>query len=268
MTADCAGRTAGVPPAPPETLGEEPSSSQRPQPGRRRVLVVVDVDGVVSPLHGDTAWTDDTEVGDLFGPVVISPALAAHLDALNAIPDVTCMWLTDWTPEMRARMRTFPGSDWPWLERQDRPSASRSWWKFAALHSWLSNLSNRTPRTEFFDSLAWLDDDLDTRTIRAACRRLLRPLISDVFMIAPQPSTGITPAEMVQAGEWIKARVEKGERYRVDQPWRLAPVAPCGCQWDGWHCPHCRSVTDTAGDAWYPFHTLRCHRDPVQRVGS
>lgn len=236
------------------------------------MLVVVDVDGVTSPIHGTTAWTDDVEVGDVFGPVVLSPSLVGHLDGLDDVPGVTCLWMTDWTEEMRARMRIFPGRDWKRLERTDRPEGSRSWWKFAALHRWLTDLSGATPPREFFGSLVWLDDDLATWTLQAACRRLLQPLIPDILMIAPKSDTGLTPAEMVQVGEWIKARVDKQERPRLDEPWRSSPVAPCGCEWDAWHCPHCGRVTNPAGDAWYPFHTLRCHDrgsvTPVERGGS
>lgn len=237
----------------------EQRASRPPSGGLRPVLVVVDVDGVTSPVHGGTAWTDDIEVGDVFGPVVVSPALVAHLDALDTVPGVTCLWLTDWTPKMRARMQLFPGRNWPRLKRGDQPAGSRSWWKFAALHAWLTGLAANLPKEEFFGSLVWLDDDLDTLTIRAACQRLLRPLGLETLLVAPRPGLGVTPAEMVRVGEWVKGRVGEKERHRLDEAWRVSPVAPCGCTWDGWHCPHCGSVADPAGDAWHPAHTLRCH---------
>ena len=44
-----------------------------------------------------------------------------------------------------------------------------------------------------------------------------------------------------------------------DEMWRASPTAPCGCEWDGWHCPHCASVTEHSGDAWEPAHTVGCH---------
>ncbi|MGB3763756.1 MAG: hypothetical protein WA966_11075 [Ornithinimicrobium sp.] len=261
-----------------ETRGEVPaaslSSTCRPVAATltstrprdlRPVLVVLDVDGVTSPVHGATAWTDDVETGDVFGPVVVSPSLVRHLDGLGEVPGVTCLWMTDWTPEMRQRMRTFPGRDWPHLERSDSPTASQSWWKFAALHRWLTETTSSTPQDERFGSLAWLDDDLSPGTFRAACKRLLQPLIPDILLVPPSSATGLTPSEMVEVGEWIKARIEVKERHRLDQPWRRSPVGPCGCSWVGWHCPHCGLVTDTGGDAWHPFHTIRCHRRWVGR---
>lgn len=45
-----------------------------------------------------------------------------------------------------------------------------------------------------------------------------------------------------------------------DDFWRTSPISPCGCDWDGWHCPHCGAVTAHSGDAWEPKHTLSCHR--------
>lgn len=42
-------------------------------------------------------------------------------------------------------------------------------------------------------------------------------------------------------------------------PTRLLAVAPCGCGWDGWACPHCGTQTTQAGDGWEPAHTIRCH---------
>ena len=79
-------------------------------------------------------------------------------------------------------------------------------------------------------------------------------------MVAPRLEVGVTPAEMLQVGEWVKARVETPHRYLLDEPWRTSPVAPCGCTWDGFHCPHCGMVTAPGGDAWSPAHTLACHQ--------
>jgi hypothetical protein len=59
-----------------------------------------------------------------------------------------------------------------------------------------------------------------------------------------------------------------GAHWQADvdehEPWRTSPTAPCGCEWDGYHCPHCGSMTTHGGDAWEPRHTLTCHR-PVRQ---
>ena len=60
-------------------------------PGKRQpaeTAVILDVDGVLSPVHGRTAWHDDVEAGNVFGPVLVSPALCARLERLATLPGV------------------------------------------------------------------------------------------------------------------------------------------------------------------------------------
>ena len=56
--------------------------------------LIVDIDGVVSPVHGETAWGDDTGAGHAFGPIAVSRAMCARLDALAETDDLSCWWLT------------------------------------------------------------------------------------------------------------------------------------------------------------------------------
>ena len=77
-----------------------------PPPGK---ALIVDIDGVVSPVHGRTAWGDDVTAGNVFGPVLVSPGLCARLDDLAQTPGLSCWWLTSWSVKMRAAMRPFPG---------------------------------------------------------------------------------------------------------------------------------------------------------------
>lgn len=200
--------------------------------------------------------------GHLFGPVLVSPALIGHLDAMAELPGVTCLWLTDWSPEMRAAMDPFPGRRWPSLHRENAPAGDRGWWKLAALEAWLSSrvAEDRAVGPEAsFGSVVWLDDDLRPGGRAAACRRRLGALGVEVLLVAPRTELGITPEEMSTVGEWVATRVAKPDRHRIDEPWRSSAVAPCGCGWDGLHCPHCSRVTDHAGDAWSPAHTRPCH---------
>ncbi len=66
--------------------------------------LIVDVDGVISPVHGHTAWGDDVVAGHVFGPVLVSPAMCARLDQIAASPNLLCGWLTSWSVEMRTAM--------------------------------------------------------------------------------------------------------------------------------------------------------------------
>lgn len=228
------------------------------------VVVAVDVDGTLSPIHplAPGPWTDDNVVGNVFGPVQMSPSLARHLDGLAAVPGVHCVWLTSWSADMRSAMREFPGRSWPALTPGLRAPSSRTWWKLIALERWVQRY-NQTADAEArtrIGSVAWLDDDLRHGARRAACQRRFDQLGVDLLMIAPRTAVGVTPLEMVEVGEWVKRRVAKPDRHLLDRPWRTSPVAPCGCAWDGLHCPHCMMVTAPTGDAWHPAHTIRCHR--------
>ena len=227
-----------------------------------RLVLVVDVDGVVSPVRGTTSWGDDVTAGHLFAPVLVSPSLIGHLNAMAAVPGVSCLWLTDWSADMRAAMAPFPGHTWPALHRSDAPAKARGWWKLATLEAWLAarlGESRQVSRDNSLESVVWMDDDLRPGPRAAACRRRLSALGVEALLVAPRAEVGIAPEEMSMVGEWVSARVAKPDRHLVDEPWRVSTVAPCGCSWDGFHCPHCSMVTDHSGDAWSPAHTRSCH---------
>lgn len=133
--------------------------------GSRVVALVMDVDGVVSPVHGTPPWDDGGVVaGWMFGPVLVSAALCERLDAVASLPGVQSLWLTDWSAEMRSSMTPFPGVTWPTLAD---PEAGRllahqhagerwsllPWWKWWALDHWLDNHPDVT-------HLVWCDDHL------------------------------------------------------------------------------------------------------------
>lgn len=122
--------------------------------------MVVDVDGVVSPVHPVAdVWGDEVVAGQLFGPVRVSPTLCRRLDALAALPHVVPLWLTSWPAESRARMDPFPGRDWPAVVEQGAfhdpviDEDRLGWWKWDALREWLQ-------RHREVGSLVWCDDHL------------------------------------------------------------------------------------------------------------
>jgi hypothetical protein len=84
--------------------------------------LILDVDGVISPVHGHTAWGDDTIAGTVLGDDVhVSPTMCERLHRLGNHPGVIPVWLTSWTPAMRATMRTFPGRTWQRTEPAATP---------------------------------------------------------------------------------------------------------------------------------------------------
>ncbi|MFC4785226.1 HAD domain-containing protein [Nocardioides sp. MAHUQ-72] len=160
-----------------------------------RKALIVDVDGVVSPVHGRTAWGDDVTAGNVFGPVLVSPRLCARLDDLAQTPGLSCWWLTSWSIKMRTAMHPFPGRGWPAVaDPAQAPMGGRTWWKLAALETWLDQHAEML-------ALAWCDDDLRGGRPRAVRRRLasrgLEPLL-----LSPRTEVGLTPAHLDQLESW------------------------------------------------------------------
>lgn len=156
--------------------------------------LVVDVDGVVSPVGGHTAWGDDVVAGDVFGPVYTSPTMCARLDRLAEQPGVTCWWLTSWPEQMRTAVAPFPGRAWPAINIEaDLPHASR-WWKLEALRQWLESHDEVT-------SLAWCEDHLSAPRAEVT-RRWLAQLGVEPMLVAPQTSIGLTPHDLAELETW------------------------------------------------------------------
>ena len=164
-------------------------------------VVIVDVDGVVSAVHPEVpAWGDETEVGRVFGPVKVSATLSSRLDALHALPGVECWWLTSWSSEMRAGMRTFPGQTWGVIAEPPAQSVSRGWWKRQALSAWLAGRPD-------VNAVAWCDDHLRGGRPRAVRRVLAEHGVDDVLLLAPLTSVGLTPEHVVRLEGWAASRM-------------------------------------------------------------
>lgn len=184
-----------------------------------RVAMMLDFDGVVSPVRGRTAWGDDVAADDGHPPVLVSPAMCARLDTLAAVPGVGCWWLTSWTPAMRASLRVCCGRDWPAVADPDdsalavidlAPAVVTDWWKWVALGPWLH-------RHREITTLVWCDDDLH-RTheygepladpgpdYRPSIQRALaeRGIVAE--LIAPTSSVGLTPADVHRIEHALRA---------------------------------------------------------------
>lgn len=164
------------------------------------VVVIMDVDGVVSAVHPEApTWGDEVEVGRVFGPVLVSAALTARLSALHAPPQVECWWLTSWTSEMRASMTAFPGRDWGVIAEPDTQSRSRGWWKLSAVVEWLSD----RPEVR---SIAWCDDHLRGGRPRVVRIALAGQGVEDVLLTSPRTDVGLTPDHLAGLERWASVR--------------------------------------------------------------
>jgi hypothetical protein len=165
---------------------------------------IFDVDGVISPVHGHTAWGDDVVAGNVFGPAYTSPGMCARLDDLpRSARTLSCWWLTSWSAEMRARMDPFPGRAWPTIADPWFPSRSRRWWKLEAVEDWLA-------RHQDVDAVAWCDDDLRPPARSAAVRRRLAKHGVAVLLIAPDLAVGLTPSDLDRLTAWANGRPVTG----------------------------------------------------------
>lgn len=223
------------------------------------ILVVVDLDGVVSPVHGATVWGNDVVAGLAFGPVAVSPTVCGYLDKLAAVPGVECAWLTSWSPRARAGLDPFPGREWRTVGEPPM-TGLRGWWKLAALEKDLGARPTAGPNA--VTALVWLDDHLANGARAASVRRRLARFDVQLLLVAPATGSGLTPADLSDVEAFVAQRATPAHRVQLEEAWRTSPLAPCGCGWDGWHCPHCGSVTARSGDAWSPAHTRSCHPSP------
>lgn len=166
-----------------------------------RCLVVVDVDGVVSPVHpaaGHASWGDEVTAGNVYGPVLVSPILCERLDALGERPAVQAAWLTSWSQEMRHAMEPFPGRTWPTIA-DEATVTGRRWWKLTALEAWLDEHPEVT-------SVCWLDDHLRNPARAASVRRRLASRRVDVLVVAPDSPVGLTPGDLHLVEAWVGSR--------------------------------------------------------------
>jgi hypothetical protein len=156
--------------------------------------LVVDVDGVVSPIGGHTAWGDDVVAGDVFGPVYTSPTMCARLDRLAAQPGVTCWWLTSWSEQMRTAVAPFPGRSWVDFGTAEEPLPPSRWWKLQALQQWLGSHDE-------IRSLAWCEDHLSPSRTEVTKRWLTHRGVESL-LIAPDTSVGLTPHDLADLETW------------------------------------------------------------------
>lgn len=215
-------------------------SSARPSSSPRAV-VVFDVEGVIAPVGGHTAWGDDINVAIDPWPVMASPAMCSALDALagdqvagiegSAGSGVLCCWLTRWPQQLRNFMSTFPGRNWPNVaDRPELPPPSpRSetplshqdpvaiahewagshwsvvpWWKWWILDHWLQD--HPSVRT-----LIWIDSELAEHRFpdgRGPSHKawtiqtaLRRGAGIEATLIAPDKHVGVTPDHLVSIHE-------------------------------------------------------------------
>lgn len=194
---------------------EEPRSGAELPP----IAIVLDIEGVIAPIGGPTAWGDDITVGDPEHGLRLSPSMCAEIDKLDGFPQTGCYWLTDWTDRMRHDRALLPGRTWPAIA--DAPSGPTRaqewagewwdavpWWNWWALDEWLSHHPE-------IRRLVWIDDHLRkhrglAETDGSPARRawtietaLRTGAGVDALLLAPDKHTGLRPLDVQVIGDWV-----------------------------------------------------------------
>lgn len=152
-----------------------PSGGQRTRLARGTelppVAIVLDIDGVIAPIGGPTAWDDDVTAGDPEHGLRLSPSMCAAVDRIDEFGQAGRYWLTDWTQRMRHDRELLPGRTWPVVADSQAGHLRAEewagewwdalpWWKWWALDEWLSTHPG-------IRRLVWIDDHLRPRSGRS-----------------------------------------------------------------------------------------------------
>lgn len=157
-----------------------------------RVLVVLDVDGTISPLpprdgQREPAWVVP----------VAEPVLAA-LHELTIRPEVILGWTTSWPPGMLRWLvneRLGGRFEAPYLPDED------DWGR-----GWRARSIVKTVATTGVDAVVWIDDMAVRSTlVRGLSRAGLDP---SILVIRPDKHTGVTLRQVRHATRFIEERTE------------------------------------------------------------
>lgn len=157
-------------------------------------LLLLDVDGVLSPLGLPETWPDFRPVPDAPYWLVVSPRMGEALAALPA----TRYWLTSW--DELANEWVAPALGWsplPVVDWPDGPGPRPHVYKLDGLGGLLRSLTRRPA------AVAWCEDALIDESLRQQAEELL----GDVphHLVAPDPQVGLTPDDIAGVREFLAA---------------------------------------------------------------
>lgn len=174
-------------------------------------VLLLDVDGVVTPLAGCTAWGDDVPASRSRLRISVSPTMCAHLDEIGRRDDVRPYWLTSWEDDMRAQMDPFPGRHWPSLPTSVQGTAgvfrgwpvADVWWKWAVVAKYFQD--------DPISRVVWCDDRFDVPAAPERSSKTRRSLIEswlsergiESLILASDPWIGLTPHDLKTIEDWL-----------------------------------------------------------------
>lgn len=188
-----------------------------PRSGSATTALILDVDGVVSPVHGRTLFGDDVDARHRQPEsILVSPTLSASLDMLGLRRDVHPVWLSTWPADLRQAELLFPGREWETIDPYPHHIEGVRWYdqtpaqwpNWRALSHWLSSHPE-------IRRIAWADDDLDrpgdepNPLTRKDYYFMALSDRYDTLLIAPRTDRGLTPSDLDNLLRWIDAGYDR-----------------------------------------------------------
>ncbi|HUY23726.1 MAG TPA: HAD domain-containing protein [Candidatus Saccharimonadales bacterium] len=168
-------------------------SSARPKAGVRPLLIL-DVDGVISPIAGahmgplpDT-WSEWRRAPSIRMPVYFAPHMVLHLTSLP----VERIWCSTWEKEVDefGLSNDLGWAGQPFLRL---PAPSRPWNKLVAVREHLSSQPDRP--------FVWVDDD--PRMVSSGMR-WARTIQTPHLLVHPEKKVGLTPHHVGRIERWVE----------------------------------------------------------------
>lgn len=157
-------------------------------------LLVLDVDGVISPLARSDAWPDLRMVEGAPYWLLVSRAMG---DALAELP-ADRVWLTSW--DHLANEWVAPALGWsplPVVEWPSGPGARPHHLKLEGLEGLLDSLPEPP------EAVAWCEDTLGDPQLEEAAHASLAGI--DHRLVAPEPAVGLTPRDISDLARFLGA---------------------------------------------------------------
>jgi hypothetical protein len=161
--------------------------------GRRRPLLMVDIDGVISLFGAGAAGAAGGRVAGTFHsiegiPHFLSATAATHLLTLEAAFEL--VWASGWEERANEHLPHLLGlpGELPFLRFAQDVGRSNAHWKLDAIDAYAGGRA-----------LAWIDD-----AFNPACHAWARARPAPTLLVQTEPQQGLTAAEAASLQAWAR----------------------------------------------------------------
>ena len=154
-----------------------------------RPLIILDVDGTVSPLGDKSPWKDAENLPGSVYDILVSREMGRRLEALPG----RRVWLSDWGWKANASVAPCLGWEQP-IPAFSRPLRNRDAWDVDQDH-WWKLAAARDLVEEFRVPFVWADDHLkDNPEVKRWAQRSGLPHL----LLRPDSRVGLTPSDLTR----------------------------------------------------------------------